>query len=183
MEKKLKHIKLFEQMGSATPLIVAKGDWSGILLDPTPENISSYASGILPSTFMVTYHTNPSQSEMPSGGSSSDYYDLEDIVMEITSGDQNGTNISPKFFRKTSFDPQTTKDIEEGILRIPVDPSISPDEIESALRDAMNGMEEEFLEETEVNPEAFTPKFLNYARKIESGEPAYFKRKLVFKVN
>ena len=79
-----KHIKLFEQFtasGSGSvmnPVIIAKGDWSGILLDPTNENISMYASFVQPSTFTVDYLTNPKAGEGPEVS-----YDIYDDVETI----------------------------------------------------------------------------------------------------
>jgi hypothetical protein len=129
----MKHVKLFEQFMSSgagvNPVIIAKGDWSGILLDPTNENISRHALFIQPSTFMVDYLTNPKTGEAPDSSYFGDIYDdVETIVDEIISGDQNGHVLAPKDYATPSHPKGSQGDIDEknGIQRMEVDSSIDP---------------------------------------------------------
>ena len=196
----MKHVKLFEQFTSSgsdmNPVIVAKGDWSGILLDPTNENISMHASFIQPSTFTVDYITNPKTGEGPGGpsGSYGIYDNLEDIALDILSGDQNGHVLAPKDFARPSHAKGSQADIDEknGIQRMEVDPSIDPEEIRATLQgdvDIINtdGWDQEGVEAQDIvsDPRAssiYTPEYIRHCKMLVAGKPTSMMRKLIFNI-
>ena len=193
----MKHVKLFEQFTSSgsgmNPVIVAKGDWSGILLDPTNENISMHASFIQPSTFTVDYITNPKTGEGPDV-SYGIYDNLEDIVMDILSGDQNGHVLAPKDYATPSHAKGSQADMDEknGIQRMEVDPSIDPEEIRATLQrdvDIINtdGYDEEgdIAEEIVSDPRSssiYTPEYIKHCKMLMAGKSGSMMRKLVFNI-
>ena len=86
----MKHIKLFENFGT-NPIITATGDFSKLTKDGSPIDWTQ------PNTYMVTYHTNPSQKLRDLEGSTpGETLDLEQGVEEIIGGDQNGMNLSQR---------------------------------------------------------------------------------------
>ena len=199
LKMKTKHIKLFEQFttsGSGSgmdPVIIAKGDWSGILLDPTNENISLYASFIQPSTFTVDYLTNPKAGEAPDV-SYDIYDDVETIVDEIISGDQGGHVLAPKDLKYPSHPKGTQGDMDEknGIQRMVIDPSIDPEEIRSALQEGVDiinsdpyDQEGSEAEDIATDPSAssiYTPEFINHCKMLVAGKPTSMNRELIFNI-
>ena len=193
----MKHVKLFEQFTSSgsgmNPVIIAKGDWSGILLDPTNENISMYASFIQPSTFTVDYLTNPKAGEGPDV-SYGIYDDVETIVDDIVAGDQNGHVLAPKDYATPSNPKGSQADMDEknGIVRLSVDSSIDPEEIRSALEVALDTINSDSYDEEGdtaqdivSDPRAssiYTPEYIRHCQMLVDGKPTSMKRKLVFNI-
>ena len=168
----MKHIKLFESFSSQpSALIVANGDWSGIMKNPKDST-----SWINPSTYYVTYYSNPSQSEL-SMNQGYVITDLSDIVSDIFGGDQNGGNL------------------ENGDLKMLVDRNISTRDIQASLQEYINkinldprmsgeeDMAQTILEEPNAR-EIYTPEYLAHCRQILQGENTrnLMQRALVFKV-
>jgi hypothetical protein len=195
----MKHVKLFEQFMSSgagvNPVIIAKGDWSGILLDPTNENISRHALFIQPSTFMVDYLTNPKTGEAPDSSYFGDIYDdVETIVDEIISGDQNGHVLAPKDYATPSHPKGSQGDIDEknGIQRMEVDSSIDPEEIRAALEEGLDTINAEVFDQESSqaedvatdpsSPSIYTPEYIAHCKMVMSGKPGSMKRKLVFNI-
>jgi hypothetical protein len=193
----MKHVKLFEQFTSSgsvmNPVIIAKGDWSGILLDPTNENISMHASFIQPSIFMVDYLTNPKTGEAPDD--SYDIYDnLEEIALDILGGDQNGHVLAPKDYATPSHAKGSQADMDEktGIQRMAVNPSIDPEEIRATLQgdvDIINQYsydeEGDMAEDIVSDPRSssiYTPEYIRHCKMLMTGKPTSMKRKLVFNI-
>ena len=194
-----KHIKLFEQFtasGSGSvmnPVIIAKGDWSGILLDPTNENISMYASFVQPSTFTVDYLTNPKAGEGPEV-SYDIYDDVETIVDDIVAGDQNGHVLAPKDYATPSNPKGSQADMDEknGIARLSVDPSIDPEEIRSALEVALDTINEDgWDQEGDMAQDIvsdsrassiYTPEYIRHCQMLVDGKPTSMNRELVFNI-
>ena len=193
----MKHVKLFEQFTSSgsgmNPVIIAKGDWSGILLDPTNENISMHGSFIHPSTFTVDYITNPKTGEGPEV-SYDIYDDVETIVDEIISGDQNGHVLTPKDYATPSHSKGSQADMDEknGIKRMEVDPSIDPEEIRSALQEGVDNInmnaydhDSDTAEEIVSDPRAssiYTPEYIRNCKMLVAGKPTSMMRKLIFNI-
>lgn len=193
----MKHVKLFEQFMSSgsgmNPVIIAKGDWSGILLNPTNRNISMYASFVQPSTFTVDYITNPKTGEAPDV-SYGIYDNLEDIVMDILSGDQNGHVLAPKDYATPSNPKGSQADMDEknGIQRMEVDPSIDPEEIRATLQgdvDIINtdayDQESSQAEDIAIDPSSpsiYTPEFIAHCKMLTAGKPSSMNRELVFNI-
>jgi hypothetical protein len=193
----MKHVKLFEQFTSSgsgmNPVIIAKGDWSGILLDPTNENISMYASFVQPSTFTVDYITNPKTGEGPEV-SYDIYDDVETIVDMIISGDQNGHVLAPKDYATPSNPKGSQGDMDEktGIVRMEVDPSIDPEEIRSALQEGVDTIntdsydqEGSQAEEVATDPRSssiYTPEYIRHCEMLVAGNPGSMNRELVFNI-
>jgi hypothetical protein len=194
----MKHVKLFEawsdetdQQGSENTnlaLLVARGDWSKILIDPSRENVDLNASWIPPSTYIVTYYANPNPDELEDYAS-----DLEEAIGDIFGGDQSGGNLSPKFLQMHN-DPKypvdQKMDEQEGILRIIIDGSLDPMEIKSGILDYISKMDSEWTNETDLaeeilndgEVEPYTDEYLNYLKGVMQGETSIFPRELVFEV-
>ena len=195
----MKHIKLFESFTTSgsgmNPVLISKGDWSEILLDPTNENISLNALFIHPSTFIVDYITNPKPGEAQNDIGYT-YDDVENIVENIVGGDQNGHVLAPKNYATPSYTKGSQGDMDEknGIVRMNVDPSIDPEEIKSALQvalDSINDSPSDYegpeLEEILSDPRAssiYTPEFIEHAKEVAKGRfnPGTMRRKLVFNI-
>jgi hypothetical protein len=199
LKMKTKHIKLFEQFttsGSGSgmdPVIIAKGDWSRILLDPTNENISMYASFVQPSTFTVDYLTNPKAGEAPDVTYVT-YDDVETIVDDIVAGDQNGHVLAPKDYVRPSHSKGSQADMDEknGIVRLSVDPSIDPEEIRSALEVALNtinedgwdqegDMAEDIVSDSRASS-IYTPEYIRHCQMLVDGKPTSMNRELIFNI-
>jgi hypothetical protein len=195
----MKYVKLFETFTSSgsgmNPVIIAKGDWSGILLDPTNENISLNASFIQPSTFIVDYLTNPKAGEAPEYKYDDDIYDdIEIIVEDIVSGDQNGHILAPSDFKYPSHPKGTQGDMDEknGIQRMVLDPSIDPEEIRSALQEAVDIINSQPYDQEGIEAEAiatdpsassiYTPEFIAHCKRIIAGKSSSMNRELVFNI-
>jgi hypothetical protein len=103
-----KHIKLFEQFtGSGeNPMIVIKG---------YDIEYNDYGSGS--ATYVVDYYSSPSADEAEGALYEDEPASLEDIFMDGLGGDQNGLYVS------------------NGEVKMMVDPSISPREMEYELEE------------------------------------------------
>jgi hypothetical protein len=189
------HIKLFEQFmrsGSGTnPVIIAKGDWTGIIADPKPGE--DYGN-LQPATYIVTYMATPTSRDIPDGSYNPVYDDLEDITMDILGGDQSGHVLAPKNYQNSSSPKGSLalSDELEGIVRMNISPSISPEEIEAALQERIDQMalavydEEADLAEdvfgVPTSQSQYTPAFLRHLKMVMTGKPTTMKRKLVFNI-
>ena len=100
-------------------IVTANGDWSEILVDPSKENIKTHCMFIFPSTFNVTYNSNPERHEYPtSSQNSSPENNAENIMLDIMSGDQNGVSILPATGRQMYRDDKKRHDDHKlGIIR------------------------------------------------------------------
>ena len=109
-----KHIKLFEQfIGSdKNPMIVIKGD-----------DIEYNENGWGSATYVVDYYSSPSSDEAYGALYEDDPASLEDIFMDGLGGDQNGLYVS------------------RGEVKMMVDPSISPREMEYELKEHIEGLD------------------------------------------
>jgi hypothetical protein len=191
----MKHIKLFEQFtssGSGTnPVLVAKGDWTGIIADPQPGE--DYGN-LQPATFIVEYIAMPTSRDIPDGSYSPVYDDLEDITLDILGGDQNGHVLAPKNYQNSSSPKGSLalSDELEGIVRMNISPSISPEEIEAALQEGIDQMalgvydeEGDLAEDVFSDPSLasqYTPAFLRHLKMVMTGKPTTMKRKLIFNI-
>lgn len=149
-------------------IVTGNGDWSKILLDPSPENISLYARFILPNKFIVTYNSNPDQSEFPS------YADKpadnsDDIMWDIMSGDQNGVNVVPSNPVKSQHRNKREQiDEKNGTVRILT--SLPSAEIRKALEDQIENLNKNIVEFTLDSAEddlansykEFTPEYIEF---------------------
>ncbi len=170
----MKHIKLFENFGT-NPIITATGDFSKLTKDGSPINWTQ------PNTYMVTYHTNPSQKlrdlESSTPGLSGTTLDLEQGVEQIIGGDQNGMYLSQS---------------EDGMVIFLPEPSISPEDFKMELEDFINNfnenpeIEKDQCEEVLENPDMgkYTPEFLNHCKAVVSGSGMFMNPRitLIFKV-
>ena len=170
----MKHIKLFENFGT-NPIITATGDFSKLTKD------GSHINWTQPNTYMVTYHTNPSQKlrdlEGSLPGPADMTLDLEQGVEEIIGGDQNGMNLSQR---------------DNGMVIFAADPSFSPEDYKRELEDFVNNfnenpeLEKDQCEEVLENPDKrkYTPEFLNHCKAVVSGSGMYMDPRitLIFKV-
>ena len=191
----MKHVKLFEQFTSSVsgmnPVIVAKGDWTGIIKDPRPGE--DYGN-LQPATYIVEYITMPTSKDIPDGSYNPVYDDLHDITMDILGGDQNGHVLAPKNYQN-SYSPKGSLALSDelnGIVRMNISPSISPKEIKAALQEGIDQMElgvydeeGDLAEEVFTDPSAqsrYTSEFLRHLKMIMIGKPTSMKRKLVFNI-
>ena len=170
----MRHIKLFENFG-VNPIITATGDFSKLTKD------GSSIDWTQPNTYMVTYHTTPSQKlrdlegSLPGGADMT--LDLEQGVEEIIGGDQNGMNLSQR---------------DNGMVIFAADPSISPEDFKRELEDFINNfnenpeIEEDQCEEVLEDPDKrkYTPEFLNHCKAVVSGSGMFMNPRitLIFKV-
>ena len=172
----MKHVKLFEAFGASTPIIKAEGDWSGILRNPTPENVERFAQFIAPSIFVVNYIENPSPSEIEEVNSDTDLldtpqenpHDRDEAMEEIFGGDQNGVSIhgGSKFF---------------------ISPDISVEKLEAMCNEQINvtnlyPSEEDFADAIldDENLMEYTPAYVQYLKGIVDGNYKPLPRKLIF---
>jgi hypothetical protein len=179
----MKHVKLFEDfyfpeqgMGSGPAQLLVSGDWTGITKDGAPETF------IAPATFFVEYL--PAGSPIPSGykdQSEDPIADLEYISEEAFGGDQNGVNVAPQSPQYMKGDnSQYAQDVKQGVLRLFVDPAISPAEIESYLKSECDRIwstasDKEYYMVDDYDGGSFTPNYLALAMKDRP-----FKRKVIF---
>ena len=191
----MKHVKLFEQFTSSgpgtNPVLVAKGDWTGIIADPKPGE--DYGN-LQPATYIVTYMATPTSRDIPDGSYNPVYDDLEDITMDILGGDQSGHVLAPKNYQNSSSPKGSLalSDELEGIVRMNISPSISPEEIEAALQEGIDQMalgvydeEGDLAEDVFGDPTSqsqYTPAFLRHLKMVMTGKPTTMKRKLVFNI-
>ena len=172
----MKHVKLFEDFsstGQGPAQLLVSGDWTGITKDGAPETF------IAPATFFVEYL--PAGSPIPSGYDAEDpITDLEYISEEAFGGDQNGVNVAPKdFVYMQDNNSQYAKEMRQGVLRLFIDPSISPSEIESYLKDecariwSIASDKEYYMVDNTSG--SFTPNYLKLAM-----EDRPFRRKVMF---
>lgn len=190
-----KHIKLFEQFTTPSsgmnPVLVAKGDWTGIIEDPKPGE--DYGN-LHPATFIVEYITMPTSEDIPDGSYNPVYDDLEDITMDILGGDQNGHVLAPKNYQNSSMPKGSLASSDElnGIVRMNISPSISPEEIKAALQKGINQMalgvydeEADLAEDVFSDPTSqsqYTSRFLRHLKMVMTNKPTSMKRKLVFNI-
>jgi hypothetical protein len=191
----MKHVKLFEQFTSSgsgmNPVIVAKGDWTGIIEDPKPGE--DYGN-LQPATYIVEYITMPTSKDIPDGSYNPVYDDLEDITMDILGGDQNGHVLAPKNYQNSSSPKGSLALSDElsGIVRMNISPSISPEEIEAALQEGIDQMalavydeEGDLAEDVFSDPtlqSQYTSEFLSHLKMVMTGKPTSMKRKLIFNI-
>ena len=194
----MKYVKLFEAFTSSgsgmNPVIIAKGDWSGILLNPTPQNISLYASFIQPSTYIVDYLTNPKAGEAHEDKYHTSYDDIRDIVDDIVSGDQNGHILAPKDYARPSYPRGSQADMDEksGISRLAVNPSIDPEDIRFAIQEGIDvinndayDQESSQAEDIAIDPSSpsiYTPEFIAHCKMLTAGKTSSMNRELVFNI-
>jgi len=177
----MKHVKLFETFLSTPAQLIVSGDWTGILENPDKFAVPFDGEFIAPATFICEYM--PAGSPIPSGyeNQADPQSDLGMISEEVFGGDQNGANVAPKDYSYMSGNnSQYVKDMREGIVRIFIDPSLNPSEIESYLKDECSriwgaGSEEEYYSISEYPAGTFEP---NYMKLAMSGRS--FPRKVVF---
>jgi len=180
----MKHIKLFESfnMGDTPAQLIVTGDWTGILKNPDKFAVPFDGQFIAPATFICEYM--PAGSPIPSGyeNVAGDLTsDLDGIAEEAFGGDQNGANVAPKDYSYLSSDKSGyANDLRQGVVRIFVDPSLDPSEIESYLKDHCSriwgvGSDEEYYSISDYPADIFDP---NYIKMTMSGKP--FARKVIF---
>ncbi len=176
----MKHIKLFEDFsmgaGQGPAQLLVSGDWTGITKDGSPETF------IAPATFIFQYL--PAGSPVPSGyeeDALEPISDLEFIAEESFSGDQNGVNVAPKDFTYMKGDnSQRAQDMKQGVVRMFIDPSIEPSELESYLRKECDDLwgiasDKEYYGVDSSDYGDLDPKYLRLAM-----EDKPFPRKVVF---
>ena len=171
----MKHVKLFEAFAAPTPIVKAEGDWSGILRNPTPENVERFAQFIAPSTFVVNYIENPSPSQIeevksdPNGlDTQEDPHDRDVAMEEILGMDQNGLSVMGgiKFFISPDISAQNLEAKCNKV--IDVLNSYPPEEdMADAILDDENLME-------------YTPTYVQYLQSIVDGNFKPPPRKLIF---
>ena len=181
--KKLNHIQMFENFGmssmaSGPAQLLVSGDWTGITKDGTPLDF------VAPATFIFEYL--PAGSPVPSGyemDANRPYTDLGDISEEAFGGDQSGVNVAPKDYAYMKGDEsQSAQDTRQGVLRLFIDPSINPSELESYLKDdcekiwSIASDQEYYMVDVDEDDDLFDPR---YARLAMEDKP--FRRKVVFK--
>jgi hypothetical protein len=124
----MKHIKLFEQFD------VSKIDLTTVvILEASIEDVKTNDDGYTSGTFILDYYRNPSEDQIDISTGNYDpiekkeipYKDVDSIIYEIVSGDQNGLNI-----------------VQNGPLTLLIDKSISPNEIEEEMRGYIISMED-----------------------------------------
>lgn len=172
----MKHVKLFEAFAAPTPIVKAEGDWSGILRNPTPENVERFAQFIAPSTFVVNYIANPTPLEIEEVNSDTDLFDTpqenphdRDMAMdEIFGMDQNGLSVM-------------------GGIKFFISPDISVENLEAKCNkviDATNSYppEEDFADAIldDENLMEYTPAYVQYLQGIVDGNYKPLPRKLIF---
>jgi hypothetical protein len=172
--KKMKHIKLFENFGK-NPIIKATGDWSKLSLSGEP------MEWIHANTYFVTYYTNPTPDmvELLQQSMMGEYFTIapEQAADDILGGDQSGSYI--------------LRDEEVMFL---ADPAFSPEDYKNELQkliDQFNSNPEGFerdqcmalIEDPELDLD-LTPEFLRHCKALVSGSGMYMKPRisLVFKV-
>ena len=184
----MKHVKLFEDfyfpgqenpgqgMESGPAQLLVSGDWTGITKDGTPEDF------IAPATFI--FELLPAGSPIPSGyedQAEEPISDLEYISEEAFGGDQNGVNVAPKNFVYMKGDrSQYAQDTRDGVLRLFIDPSLDPAEIESYLKSECDRIwssasDKEYYSIDDLDRSTFTPDYIGLAMRDRP-----FKRKVIF---
>lgn len=159
----MRHIKLFEsfdQMEQDPALIVAKGDWTGIMNSGEPVDFTA------PTTVNVTYYTNPTPEQISQAGhGQEEIWSPDDAVYEIMSGDQGGTNLY--------------KNNQEG-LAILIDKSQSPEEIKRKIQNIIDITNEggdtgaDMVIDVLSDPDAkemYTPEYLDHCRACLAKSP------------
>jgi hypothetical protein len=186
----MKHVKLFEawdqEMSGQTPAqLLVTGDWTGILTNPDKFARGFAGEFIAPMTYIFQYV--PAGSPIPSGyefiNSEEPLDNMEDIAESVFGGDQSGAYTAPdKSVYTSEIETQFGQDRRDGIVRLFIDPSIDPADIETAMKDQCeniyNGEENwdsDSIDATE-DPSLFEPAFLEAA---QSGTP--FPRRVIFK--
>jgi hypothetical protein len=170
--------------GGSPAQLVVMGDWMGITKDGTPE------TWIAPATFICKYL--PPGSPIPSGyewESAEPISDLNAISEEAFGGDQNGSSVAPKNYAYMEKDNSgAAQDMRDGILRFFIDPSLSPEDIESHLKSEADkiwtvGSDEEYYNvvssifQGPSDEEMYEP---NYVRLAAANKP--FPRKIQFRI-
>jgi len=148
-------------------VVTGNGDWSKILLEPSPENISTYASFILPNKFIVKYNPNPDQSELPSHRAKP-VTEVDWIVEDIMSGDQSGVNVAPRNPADTQYlGKREITDERDGTVRTLT--SLSSEEIRKALEDRLVIINRHLVdhnetaaEDLEYTSKEFTPEYIEF---------------------
>jgi hypothetical protein len=185
----MKHVKLFEawdqEMSGQTPAqLLVTGDWTGILTNPDKFEQGFAGEFIAPMTYIFQYV--PAGSPIPEGyemEGEEPIDNMEDIADSVFGGDQNGAYTAPdKSIYTSQIETQFGQDRRDGIVRLFIDPSIDPADIETAMKEycenVYNGEENfdgEMIDGTEDASE-FEPAFLEAA---QSGTP--FPRRVIFK--
>ena len=176
----MKHVKLFEDFsmgaGQGPAQLLVTGDWKGITKDGTPLDF------IAPATFIFQYL--PAGSPVPSGyekDAENPIDDLELIADYALTGDQSGVNVAPKdFMNMKGDDSQRARDMRKGLIKLFIDPAISPSELESYLRKKCDSIwsiasDKEYYGVDSGNYGDLDPKYLRLAM-----EDKPFPRKVVF---
>lgn len=185
----MKHIKLFEsftsEMSAETPAQLAvTGDWTGILTNPDKFAPDFAGEFIAPMTY--TFRYLPAGSPIPSGyerEAEEPLDNMEDIAESVFGGDQNGAYTVPHdyvYLKKDMSD--YANDIRQGIVRLFIDPSIDPADVENAMKEqceniynGASNFDSEMINDTE-DKFTFEPAFVEAAL---SGTP--FPRRVIFK--
>jgi hypothetical protein len=185
----MKHVKLFEawdqEMTEQTPAqLLVTGDWTGILTNPDKFAPGFAGDFIAPMTY--TFQYLPAGSPIPSGyemEGEEPLEDMEEIAESVFGGDQNGAYTAPdKSIYTSKIETQFDQDRRDGIVRLFIDPSIDPADIETAMKDQCENVyngEENFDGESvdaNENDSEFEPAFIEAAR---NGTP--FPRRVIFK--
>jgi len=164
--------KINESEGNEA-IVIGTGDWSEILVNPTPENVEEHCMFILPSTFNVTYNSNPDESEYPPYNDPPEN-NAEYIMLGIMGGDQSGVNVAPSHTIQKHGDPLVQSDRESGIIRnFTTLPSSEvkaelEKQIQTLNRDivAINEMAEETLEYVDDIESVFTPEYIEFLKGV-----------------
>jgi hypothetical protein len=183
----MKHVKLFEawdqEMTGQTPAqLLVTGDWTGILTNPDKFAEDFAGDFIAPMTYIFQYL--PAGSPIPSGyemEGEEPLDNMEDIAENIFGGDQNGAYTAPdKSIYSSKLKTQFGQDRRDGIVRLFIDPSIDPADIEVSMKEQCeqiyNGPENFDSDAAEsFDSYTFEPEFIEAA---QSGTP--FPRRVIF---
>ena len=185
----MKHVKLFEAwdqaMSSQTPSqLLVTGDWTGILTNPDKFAPDFAGDFIAPMTY--TFHYLPAGSPIPSGyemEAKEPLNNMEDIAESVFGGDQNGAYTAPHDYTYLKKDPSDyANDIRKGIVRLFIDPSIDPADIETAMKEQCEGIYngtsnfDSDMVASDEDTSQFEPAFVEAA---QSGTP--FPRRVILK--
>jgi hypothetical protein len=182
----MKHVKLFEawdqEMTGQTPAqLLVTGDWTGILTNPDKFAEDFAGEFIAPMTYIFKYL--PAGSPIPSGyemEGEEPLDNMEDIAENIFGGDQNGAYTAPdKSIYSSKLKTQFGQDRRDGIVRLFVNPSIDPADIEVSMKeqcDQIYGTANFDSDAAETyDSYTFEPEFIEAA---QSGTP--FPRRVIF---
>ena len=165
-----------DSTGSGPAQLLVSGDWTGITKDGTPLDF------VAPATFIFEYL--PAGTPIPSGyerEAEEPIDDLEYIAEESFGGDQGGINVAPKGYPyMIGNNTQLAMDMRKGILRLFIDPTINPSDLESYLKNEchrlfMIASDKEYYMVDDYDSDIFEPA---YWRLAMADRP--FRRKVVF---